>query len=179
MVLNVMELFGNALLRSEIARCRALPVRFDGFLNADGLCDSTMSLACVRKIPADRFGGSAPTYHFNIIVCGAKTGSISLRVGYSKNLFFSGQIGYSVDAQHRGRGYAGRACRLLIPLMRAHGMKKVLITNNPDNTASRRVCEKLGAKLLLVARVPWTHELSRAGERYKNIFEWDIENAAT
>jgi tagatose 1,6-diphosphate aldolase len=162
-------------IRREIARCSALPVRFDGFLDVGTLGDGLLELDCVDKLPADLIYRYAPAYNFEIKLGGKRIGAISLRVGYSKSLFYSGQIGYSVDSQYRGRGYAGRACRLLRPLMRAHGMEKILITNNPENAASRRVCEKLGARLLLVAKIPWTHELYRVGDRYKNIFEWDIK----
>jgi len=161
-------------VRREIAKYNALNVRFAGFLDTGGLTDGTMRLACVEKRPADMIFGHSPSYGFDIMIGNEKVGAISLRVGYTKSLYYSGQIGYSVESAHRGNGYAGAACRLLIPLMRAHGMTKVLITNNPENTASRRVCEKLGAKLLRVAKIPRSHELYEAGDRYKNIFEWDI-----
>ena len=171
-----MSLLTDFSLHREIARCNALPVMFDGFLNtaAMELSDGILALDCVNRRPANTFKGHAPSYHFAIIAGGIRAGNISLRVGYTKSLFYAGQIGYSVYEPHRGNGYAGRACRLLIPLMRAHGMQKVLITNNPDNAASRRVCEKLGARLVCMVKLPWMHELYRAGDRYKNIFEWDI-----
>ncbi|MCL2058396.1 MAG: GNAT family N-acetyltransferase [Oscillospiraceae bacterium] len=162
-------------VRREIARYSALPVIFDGFHEAKGLGDDSFGLVCVEKLPADIIRGYSPSYNFTIKARGIRVGAVSLRVGYTRSLFYSGQIGYAVDAPFRGQGYAGRACRLMTPLMRAHGMTKVLITNNPDNIASRRVCEKLGARLLCVAKIPRTHELYRAGDRYKNIFEWDIE----
>ena len=161
-------------MRAEILRYNALQVQFDGFLNTDGLSDGNMELVCFERVKADLLRGYAPAYYFEIFVRGIKVGNISFRAGYTKNLYYTGQIGYAVDAPYRGRGYAGAACRLMIPLMLAHGMTKILITNNPDNLASRRVCEKLGAKLLRVVKVPRTHELYRAGDRYKNIFEWDI-----
>jgi len=171
-----MKFFEDLETRREIARCNAFPVRFDGFLDTRELelSDGLLELVCVGVAHADILKGYSPSYYFDIRAHGIAVGQISLRVGYSRSLFYAGQIGYTVIAQYRGRGYAGRACRLMVPLMRAHAMEKVLITNNPDNTASRRVCEKLGAKLLRVVRIPVTHELYRAGDRYKNIFEWDI-----
>ena len=161
-------------VRKEIARCSAFPFFFNGFLNTDGLGDGVVSLVCVDKLPAGFIKGYVPTYNFEIRDRGARVGFISLRVGFTKSLFYSGHIGYSVDAQYRGKGYAGRACLLMLPLMRAHCMTNILITNNPDNIASRRVCEKLGAKLLRIVKLPRSHELYKAGDRYKNIFEWDI-----
>ena len=171
-----MMIFEDAEIRREIARCNAFPVIFDGFLETDGLSDGAVELVCVEKLPADHIRGYAPSYNFAIKTRGVRIGAISLRVGFSRNLFYTGQIGYAVDAPFRGRGYAGKACLLMIPLMRAHGMTKVLITNNPENIASRRVCEKLGAKLLRIVKIPRTHELYKFGDRYKNIFEWDFEN---
>ena len=53
-------------------------------------------------------------------------------------------------------------------------MKKLLITNAITNDASRRVCEKLGARLLRVARLPQWHDLYQEGRRFVNVFEWDI-----
>jgi len=170
-----MKIFDYFELRKEIERHKALPFIFNGFLEADGLADGDFSLSCVEKQPGDLLRKYMPTYYFAIKKGDMVVGHISLRVGYNKHLYYAGQIGYAVDGSFRGRGYAGRACRLLIPLMRAHGMIKVIITNNTDNKASRRVCEKLGAKLLRVAKVPRSNEMYQAGDRYKNIFEWDIE----
>ncbi|MDD4502200.1 MAG: GNAT family N-acetyltransferase, partial [Clostridia bacterium] len=82
---------------------------------------------------------------------------------------------YGIDEQYRGHHYAERACRLLVPLLKAHGMERVLITNNHTNKASQRTCERLGAKLIRVAPVPQWHDLYEEGNRLENIFEWKIE----
>ena len=162
----------------EIKYYKSLPVIFNGFLRAEGFSDGNVALACVERRPGDIIRGYAPSYFFEIRVGGERVGAISLRVGYSRSLYYSGQIGYAVDAPYRGRGYAGAACRLMIPLMLSHGMYKVLITNNCDNAASRRVCEKLGARRLRAAKIPRWHEMYDSGERRKNIFEWDVAKAA-
>lgn len=65
--------------------------------------------------------------------------------------------------------------RLLLPVAKAHGMTKLLITNNDTNIASRRVCEKLHARFLRVARLPEWEELYQRGQRFINIFEWSVE----
>jgi hypothetical protein len=54
-------------------------------------------------------------------------------------------------------------------------MKKVLITNNHINIASKRTCEKLGAKLIRVAPLPEWHDLCKDGQRFVNIFEWNVD----
>ena len=108
-------------------------------------------------------------------------GEINLRIGCSgfgpdlSSLYYGGQIGYSVDESYRGNGYAGRACRLFLPVAKAHGMAKLLITNNIANTASRRVCEKLGPLFVRAARLPEWYEPYKEGQRFMSIYEWSVE----
>ncbi|WP_161496503.1 GNAT family N-acetyltransferase [Clostridium thermosuccinogenes] len=157
----------------EISYYNSLPVIFDGFIEIPELTDGEIELYCVGKKPAIPEKKWVPAYDFEIRQGGSRVGEISLRIGYTDGLYYGGQIGYGVDEQHRGHGYAEKACRLLVPVIRAHGMKKVLITNNHTNIASKRTCEKLGAKLIRVARLPEWHDLYKEGQRYVNIFEWD------
>ncbi|PKM61915.1 MAG: hypothetical protein CVU97_06645 [Firmicutes bacterium HGW-Firmicutes-21] len=78
-------------------------------------------------------------------------------------------------AAYKGmNGYAARACKLLIPVMRAHNMIKITITNEKSNDASMRVCEKIGADLLRVAELPKWTALYADGQRYVNIYEWSF-----
>ena len=58
---------------------------------------------------------------------------------------------------------------------KAHAMEKLLITNNYTNIVSRRVCEKLGARFLRVARLPERMDLYKEDQRFMNIFEWNVE----
>lgn len=138
------------------------------------LANEEIYLVCVAKkdaIPAKKY---VPAYDFAICREGEQIGHINLRIGYTDGLYYGGQIGYEVDKQYRGRGYAAQACRLLLPVAKAHGMTKLLITNDHANYASKRVCEKLGARFLRLVPLPEWHELYEAGQRFVNIFEWDI-----
>ena len=74
----------------------------------------------------------------------------------------------------RGRHYAERACRLLLPLARAHGMQTLWITCNPENVASRRTCERLGASFIDVVALPANHMLYQRGERVKCRYRLDL-----
>ena len=165
----------------EIAYYNALPYVFDGFMELPELTDGVIHLVCTEKRPAIPEKKYVPSYDFAICKGSEKIGAISLRIGYAgygpdlSSLYYGGQIGYNVDEKHRGNGYAGRACRLLLPVAKAHCMTKLLITNNYTNTASRRVCEKLGARLIRVARVPEWIELYQDGYRFINIFEWSVQ----
>jgi predicted acetyltransferase len=59
-----------------------------------------------------------------------------------------GHIGYSVVPWKRGQGYASRALRLLLPLVRREGLPFVELTTEADNFASQRVIERNGGKLI-------------------------------
>ncbi len=102
-------------------------------------------------------------------------GSISLRIGHSTNLdCYLGHIGYHVLPAARGRHFAERATRMLLPIARAHGHKCLWITCNPDNYASRRTCERLGAVYVDTLAVPKGNALYSQGDRQKCRFRLDL-----
>jgi RimJ/RimL family protein N-acetyltransferase len=102
-------------------------------------------------------------------------GTLALRLGTSENVVrYVGHIGYGVFPAARGHHYAERACRLVAPLARQHGMDHLWITVNPDNAPSRRSCERLGAELVDVVDVPKTNPLYARGDRQKCRFRWRI-----
>ena len=161
-------------MQKEIAYYNSLPYEFNGFIDIPTLTNGEISVICTEKYPANPEKKHVPAY--NCIICknGEQIGLVNLRIGYSDGLYYCGQVGYAVDEAHRGNSYASEACKLLLPIARAHKMSKLIITNNVTNTASRRVCEKLGAKLIRVARLPeWTDQY-KGGQRFVNIFEWNV-----
>jgi predicted acetyltransferase len=105
----------------------------------------------------------------------AMAGSISLRLGHSENLDrYLGHIGYHVLPPARGHHFAERASRLLLPLARAHGQKVLWITCNPDNIASRRTCERMGAVFVNTIAVPSGNALYSQGDREKARYRLDL-----
>lgn len=95
-------------------------------------------------------------------------GGCSLRVvSTSDVVMFYGHIGYHVYPPARGARRAERACRLLMPLARKHGLTELIITCNPDNWASRRTCERLGCELLEIVDLPPSNKLYQRGDRQK------------
>ena len=59
-----------------------------------------------------------------------------------------GHIGLSLAKNYRRRGLGTRTTGLLIEKARNEfGIGDILLTNEPDNIASRKLCEKLGAEL--------------------------------
>ena len=167
-------------IQKEIEHYNALPCEFDGFANIPKLESKDIYLVCTAKTPENPEKKYVPSYDFAICKNSEKIGAINLRIGYgggpfNSNLYYGGQIGYNIDEAHRGNGYAAEACRLLLPIAKAHKMPKLLITTNYTNTASIRVCEKLGAKLLRKARLPEWHDLYYgAGMRFVNIYEVNV-----
>jgi len=102
-------------------------------------------------------------------------GTIGLRIGLNRELeMYYGHFGYNVFPPARGNHYAERACRLLLPVARAHGMRALWITCNPENLASRRTCERLGCRLVDVVPVPPGHPLCLRGEREKCRYRIDL-----
>jgi len=151
------------------------PAPFTGFCDIGEPQDGELALVCAQKQPARPDIGHVPDYQYELRVEGVRAGEISLRVGMCDSLYYGGQIGYNVEPAFRGRGYAGRACKLLLPLIREHGYKQILITNDHTNMASRRVCEKIGARMVRVAELPEWHDLYKEGQRRECIWVWDVE----
>jgi tagatose 1,6-diphosphate aldolase len=130
--------------------------------------------------PADPMNGIVPTYHFwmrlnqpqwNDSTQGPLlhlAGGMGFRVGHTPDIeLYYGHVGYHVFPAARGRHYAQRSVQLILPLARRHGFKALWITCNPENTASRRTCERLGCELIETVTVPSNHALYLRGERHK------------
>ena len=99
---------------------------------------------------ADEKTGYVPMYQFDIVRIGdgAHAGRIDLRLGYVRNTYYGGNVGYRVGEEFRGNGYAGKATRLVFEVARAHRMPYLIITCDKDNLPSRRTLERLGGELL-------------------------------
>ncbi|MCL2573478.1 MAG: GNAT family N-acetyltransferase [Defluviitaleaceae bacterium] len=164
----------DKVIRAEIEYYNSLPCIFNGFAEVPLLTDGIIWLLCREKITEISEKSKVPGYLFDIQIGDMPIGNTLLRVGYTEELYYSGQIGYGINEACRGNGYAMRACRLIARVARYHKMKKLIISNDIANIASQRVCEKLGARLVRTANIPrWHHEYSE-GFRHMNIFEWDL-----
>ena len=166
-------------MEKEIAYYNSLSFEFMDFIEVPQLTNGDIYLVCTNKSPALPEKHWKPAYWFAICKGAEKIGNISLRIGYgggehNDNLYYGGHIGYDVNEPHRGNGYAAEACKLLAPIAKAHKMQKIIITNNITNTSSRRVCEKLGLKHIRTARLPKYNDLYKEGQRFSNIFEWEV-----
>lgn len=163
--------------QKKLQEVLAFPWHFRDFMTLPELTDGEIRLICAKKRPQDGIDPTVSSYFFLIAKGGETIGSIDLRIGYTPLLFYAGNIGYDILESQRGHGYAGRACQLLWPVLRHHGMRCALITNDADNASSRRVCEKLGARLLCQADVPETMPMYHHGLHRANIFVMGEETA--
>jgi RimJ/RimL family protein N-acetyltransferase len=158
----------------EIRYYNSLPVTFNGFVDVPAMTDGNIEVVCVEKKEGIPEKKRVPGYEFDIRIQGKRIGGVNFRVGYNENLYYSGHIGYAVDKKYRGNRYAEKACRLIVPVIRAHGMDRVIITNNHTNIASKKTCENLGAKFIRLAPLPEWHDLYGEGQKLINVFEWRI-----
>jgi predicted acetyltransferase len=60
---------------------------------------------------------------------------------------FGGHVGYSVRPSERGKGYATALLQAVKPVARGRGLRRLLVTCDPENRASARVIEKCGGRL--------------------------------
>ena len=166
----------DELLRSSWHPLTVRDAPMDAHLSRGKVMDFLRAAPLGRQT-GDDASGRVPAYHFWMLVPGAGVGGeepinivggLGLRIGVSPEIeTYSGNIGYHVYPPARGRHYAERACRLVLPLARRHGMRRLWITCNPDNAASRRTCERLGATLVDTVPIPADHPFRLRGETAK------------
>ena len=97
---------------------------------------------------------------------------INFRVGDTEHVrICAGHVGFGVAAEFRGHGYAGQACRAMAPFVRSV-YEVVTITCDPDNHASRRTIERLGARFMDQVAVPEHDPSYQRGARVKRRYRW-------
>lgn len=105
---------------------------------------------------------------------GEIVGRCDLRFGMNPYMRYMGNIGYTIYPPFRGHYYAAQASALLLELAQ-DSMDEVIITCSPDNIASVKTIERLGAILLGVEVVPEGHELHVHGEGIKCIYKIQLQ----
>lgn len=140
--------------------------------------DGEIDLVPTHEDVRDPECGIEDGYTFSIYLSGTRhyAGYVSLRLGESPGLYYLGHIGYRIEEKQRGHGYAERACRLMLPLLKRLHLGSVVITNNVDNIASRKTCEHLGCELERIADVPPEYRAVCAGALQKCRYIWRMED---
>lgn len=132
-----------------------------------------IKLAFVRIVPGNPAGDLVPYYHFRILTDqGTDAGHINFRVGDTDHVrMVAGHIGFEVVAASRGHGNAYQACCALAPFVRSI-TREVIITCDPENVASRRTIERLGAEFMDEVDVPPHDPHYIRGSRSKRRYRW-------
>jgi len=126
-------------------------------------------------LPGDPARGLVPAYHFRILEAGGlDAGHINFRVGETRHVrLCAGHIGFAIHESFRGHHYALQACQAITPLVRLV-YAAVTITCDPDNHASRRTIEQLGARFIDELEVPPDDPQYQEGSRRKRRYEWRL-----
>ena len=98
-------------------------------------------------------------------------------VGSARCLRYPGHVGYDVSKRYRGNRYAARSCKLLLPLVHAHGLRTLWITCDPKNMASRHTCEVAGAEYVETIHIPKGHEMYQEGAHYLRRYRINLRKA--
>ena len=80
--------------------------------------------------------------------------------------YILGHIGYAVVPWKRGHGHATDALRLLLPELKAEGLRYVEVTVEPQNLSSRHVIEANGGVFVEEFTAPEMYG-SKPGVRYR------------
>jgi len=132
-----------------------------------------VTLRFVEIVPGDAVLDLVPSYHFRILLAdGTDVGHINFRIGDNGHIRnCAGHIGFAINEAFRGHGYARLACQALARFVRTVH-HSVLITCNPDNFASRRTIERLGAEFIneVTASLDDAHHDPRS--RRKRRYRW-------
>ena len=148
------------------------------FFDTDTLRDQELFLELDHTSEARPEEQWLPAYVFRICLSdGTKIGHCDLRIGHNERTYIGGNIGYGIDEAFRGHHYAAKACRLLFRLARRHGMDHVIITCDPDNTASARTCEMAGGRYVETARIPEDHDMYARGLREVLVYRFDLDES--
>jgi len=140
---------------------------------SEALSFGQVRLHFVRVIPGDPARDFVPAYHFRVLIAdGLDVGHINFRVGDTEHVrVCAGHIGFEIGLQFRGHGYALQACRAIAPFVRSVS-GTVTITCDPDNVASIRTIEHLGASFTDEVPVPVHDPHYKRGSRSKRRYKW-------
>ena len=141
----------------------------------EDLSDGEILLKLVRTSDGQPERKYLPSYCFNICLAdGTYAGYCDFRVGSNENTYYGGNIGYTIIEEHRGHHYAAKALRLLLSLAKKHELEYILVTCEPENTASAKTCLAAGGRLLETAAIPETNDMYQKGRRYVNVYRFDL-----
>ena len=147
------------------------------FNDYDEITDGEIKVVVRERRPAKPEIGYVPAYRFDILLPDnpEPIGQIELRVGNTRHIImYAGHLGYRINEEYRGQRYAAKACNLIKRIALDHDLDTLWITCNPDNYASRRTCEIMGAKFVEIVYLPEDTDMYQSGERQKCRYRWNL-----
>lgn len=146
------------------------------FLNTDFLFDDKIILKVEKLTEENPEKKWVPAYLFEIFdKNGNKVGICDLRIGHSEGLYYGGNIGYEIYEEYRGHHYSARACELLFKLAKLHELEYLYITCNPENIASKKICEFLQGEFVGLVALPMDNEMRNDGDTHKLVYKFILE----
>lgn len=128
-------------------------------------------LRVTEKFPGD--DKLIPFYYYDIVrkPYMKTAGKISIRIGNNFHSYYNGHIGYEIFEEYRGNKLAYKACKLVIPAAKFHGMDFIYLTCAESNVPSYKTIERLGAELIETAVVPKEYFAWREGMEKQRIYK--------
>lgn len=139
----------------------------------ENLSFEKVTLRFAQVFPGDSSRGFVPKYHFRILIAnGSDVGHINFKVGDTPHvLICAGHIGFGILEPFRGNRYALQACHAIAPFVRSV-YRTVTITCDPENHASRRTIQLLGASFVDEVPVPPDDPHYQTGARRTLRYHW-------
>lgn len=101
-------------------------------------------------------------------------GRCGIRLEENEENKYLGNIEYEILEQYRGNNYAKKACELLAKVALDYNVESLTITARPDNIASIKTIESLGAKYIEILKVPKNMRLYKTSKEV-NVYRWNLE----
>lgn len=142
---------------------------FRFFYDFDFLTDGEIYLKISGKYLGDE--EMLPFYYYDIFLKDRFIGRISMRIGRNFHSYYNGNIGYEIEENFRGENYALKACKLVLPIAKAHGMNELFLTCDENNIPSYKTIEKLGGELLEIVKPPKNYFAYRENMKKQRIYK--------
>lgn len=79
---------------------------------------------------------------YDMLVANQEVGRIVFRYGNKEQLKYCGQVGYHVEEEYRGHGYAYQGLVLLMKKLKQMGYTSIIVTCEKHNLASLKTIQK-------------------------------------
>ncbi|MFQ3230642.1 GNAT family N-acetyltransferase [Reinekea sp.] len=147
---------------------------YPGTQTMDPIVGDEVALVLNRVLNSREGLDGVPALLYDIVLHdGSRIGQIDFRLKTTPSLIkYGGQIGYGINKPYRGRGFAAQACELIKVVAKEKGFDALWITCNPDNIASIKTLDKIGAQFVEQVLVPKDTELWHRGDREKLRYLW-------